>query len=401
MRFTNPFCFIVQVTAWIHFTAVPLSSAAVDTSKLSCQLNDSEESAWPRDKHHVLTVTPLPNEGFGSTTSSSTAAYMKSWWNPGALSGRVNITTMRFTNPFCFIVQVTAWIHFTAVPLSSAAVDTSKLSCQLNDSEESAWPRDKHHVLTVTPLPNEGFGSTTSSSTAAYMKSWWNPGALSGRVNSTTMRFTNPFCFIVQVTAWIHFSAVPLSSAAVDTSKLSCQLNDSEESAWPRDKHHVLTVTPLPNEGFGSTTSSSTAAYMKSWWNPGALSGRVNSTTMRFTNPFCFIVQVTAWIHFSAVPLSSAAVDTSKLSCQLNDSEESAWPHDKHHVLTVTPLPNEGFGSTTSSSTAAYMKSWWNPGALSGRVNITTMRFTNPFCFIVQVTASDSLQRCTVIFSGS
>ncbi|KAH7963597.1 hypothetical protein HPB52_021673 [Rhipicephalus sanguineus] len=93
------------------------------------------------------------------------------------------------------------------------------------------------------------------------------------------------------VTAWIHFSAVPLSSAMGDTSKVSYQPYESEESAWPRDTH-VFTVIPLLNEGFGSTTTSSTTAYMKNWRNPGALSGRVNSTTMQFTNPFCFVVQV-------------------------------------------------------------------------------------------------------------
>ncbi|KAL1470196.1 hypothetical protein MTO96_040587 [Rhipicephalus appendiculatus] len=257
---------------------------------------------------------------------------------------------MRFTNPFCFVVQVTAWIHFSAVSPSSTS-DTSKLSCHPNDS---AWLRDRR-TFTVIPTPFQGFGSTTTSPTAAYMKSWWNPGALSGRVNSTTMRFTNPFCFVVQVTAWIHFSAVSPSSTS-DTSKLSCHPNDS---AWLRDRR-TFTVIPTPFQGFGSTTTSPTAAYMKSWWNPGALSGRVNSTTMRFTNPFCFVVQVTAWIHFSAVSPSSTS-DTSKLSCHPNDS---AWLRDRR-TFTVIPTPFQGFGSTTTSPTAAYMKGWWNPGALS------------------------------------
>ncbi|KAL1427936.1 hypothetical protein MTO96_017055 [Rhipicephalus appendiculatus] len=170
------------------------------------------------------------------------------------------------------------------------------------------------------------------------------------------MRFTNPFCFVVQVTAWIHFSAVSPSSTS-DTSKLSCHPNDS---AWLRDRR-TFTVIPTPFQGFGSTTTSPTAAYMKSWWNPGALSGRVNSTTMRFTNPFCFVVQVTAWIHFSAVSPSSTS-DTSKLSCHPNDS---AWLRDRR-TFTVIPTPFQGFGSTTTSPTAAYRRAGGTPAPLVG-----------------------------------
>ncbi|KAL3202541.1 hypothetical protein MRX96_042438 [Rhipicephalus microplus] len=383
MQFNNPFCFVVQVTAWIHFTAVPISPTISVTSGLSCHLNDMKVPACPCDSD-VSTVIPLPNEGIGLTTTSSMAAYMKSWRNPGAFSGRVNSTAMQFNNPFCFVVQVTAWIHFTAVPISPTISVTSGLSCHLNDMKVPACPCDSD-VSTVIPLPNEEIGRTTTSSMAAYMKSWRNPGAFSGRVNSTTMQFNNPFCFVVQVTAWIHFTAVPISPTISVTSGLSCHLNDMKVPACPCDSD-VSTVIPLPNEGIGRTTTSSTAAYMKSWRNPGAFSGRVNSTTMQFNNPFCFVVQVTAWIHFTAVPISPTISVTSGLSCHLNDMKVPACPCDSD-VSTVIPLPNEGIGRTTTSSTAAYMKSWRNPGAFSGRVNSTTMQFNNPFCFVVQVTA--------------
>ncbi|KAL3205058.1 hypothetical protein MRX96_011373 [Rhipicephalus microplus] len=59
----------------------------------------------------------------------------------GAFSGRVNSTTMQFTNPFCFVVQVTAWIHFTAVPISPVISDTSGLSCHLNEYESISLAR--------------------------------------------------------------------------------------------------------------------------------------------------------------------------------------------------------------------------------------------------------------------
>ncbi|KAH8025487.1 hypothetical protein HPB51_008789 [Rhipicephalus microplus] len=75
--------------------------------------------------------------------------------------------------------------------------DTSGLSCHLNDMKVSACPCDSD-VSTVIPLPNEEIGSMTTSSTHAYMKSWRNPGAFRGRVNSTTRQFFNPFCFVVQ-----------------------------------------------------------------------------------------------------------------------------------------------------------------------------------------------------------
>ncbi|KAL3181882.1 hypothetical protein MRX96_008182 [Rhipicephalus microplus] len=58
-----------------------------------------------------------------------------------------------------------------------------------------------------------------------------------------------------------------------------------------------FTVIPLPNEGIGSPTTSLMAAYMKSWWNSGAFSGRVNSTKMQLTNPFCFVVQLIGFFH--------------------------------------------------------------------------------------------------------
>ncbi|KAL3205053.1 hypothetical protein MRX96_011368 [Rhipicephalus microplus] len=97
----------------------------------------------------------------------------------------------------------------------------------------------------------------------------------------------------------------------------------------------------------------------------GAFSGRVNSATMQFTNPFCFVVQVTAWIHFTAVPIFPVISDTHGLSCHLNDMKVSACPCDRD-VSTVFPLPNEGIGWTTKSSTAAYMKNWRNPAPLVG-----------------------------------
>ncbi|KAH8029253.1 hypothetical protein HPB51_024427 [Rhipicephalus microplus] len=100
--------------------------------------------------------------------------------------GHGTLPQRHMDNPFVFIAQVTAWIHFTAVPISPAISDTNGLSCHLNDMKVSACPCDSD-VSMVIPLPNEGIGSTTTSSTAAYMKRWRNPGAFTGRVNSTTM----------------------------------------------------------------------------------------------------------------------------------------------------------------------------------------------------------------------
>ncbi|KAH7953695.1 hypothetical protein HPB49_011436 [Dermacentor silvarum] len=82
---------------------------------------------------------------------------------------------------------------------------------------------------------------------------------------------------------------------------------------------HALVNTRNPSlkyaKRFGSTTTVILlyeGNRVPTWAYFISMSGRVNSTGMRFTNPLCFFVQIWAWVHFSAVPLSPSTSDTNK-----------------------------------------------------------------------------------------
>ncbi|KAM7289852.1 uncharacterized protein ISCGN_029980 [Ixodes scapularis] len=197
-------------------------------------------------------------------------------------------------NPFCFILQILAFLGTGLPPPRQPATISAPSSCTVL----AAIGDDIAPVFdaTVSSLPfTKPASSSTTAGFSANLSAWSPQDAFSGHRGAAAVRsLQNPFCFILQILAFLGTGLPPPRQPATIYAPSSCTVL----AAIGDDIAPVFdaTVSSLPfTKPASSSTTAGFSANLSAWSPQDAFSGHRGAAAMRsLQNPFCFILQ-RAW----------------------------------------------------------------------------------------------------------
>ncbi|KAM7286059.1 uncharacterized protein ISCGN_032944, partial [Ixodes scapularis] len=203
-------------------------------------------------------------------------------------------------NPFCFILQILAFLGTGLPPPRQPATISAPSSCTVF---LAAIGDDIAPVFdaTVSSLPfTKPASSSTTAGFSANLSAWSPQDAFSGHRGAAAMRsLQNPFCFILQILAFLGTGLPPPRQPATISAPSSCTVF---LAAIGDDIAPVFdaTVSSLPfTKPASSSTTAGFSANLSAWSPQDAFSGHRGAAAMRsLQNPFCFILQVRKYPSF-------------------------------------------------------------------------------------------------------